>query len=123
MRNSFWGRQVMALAAMAAAVLATGGCAGMRGTGAGGMSGIYDVRAFGATGDGKTIDTPAIDAAISAAAAGGGGAVRLPAGTYATLTIHLKSNVSLYVEHGATILAATPATGTGRPGTVVAFAQ
>ena len=44
--------------------------------------GVYDVRGFGAKGDGKTIDTPAINKAIEAAAAAGGGTVNFPAGTY-----------------------------------------
>ncbi len=42
----------------------------------------YDVRAFGATGDGKTLDTAAINQAINAAAAAGGGTAHFPAGTY-----------------------------------------
>jgi len=71
-----------------------------------GFAGVYDVRGFGAQGDGKTIDTPAINQAIEAAAAAGGGTVRFPAGTYLCFSIHLKSKVSLYLEHGATILAA-----------------
>ena len=75
--------------------------------------GQYDVRAFGAAGDGKTIDTPAVNRAIEAAAAAGGGTVRFPAGTYACYSIHLKSNVVLYLDMGATILAAeVPPEGT-----------
>jgi len=66
----------------------------------------YDVRAFGATGDGKTLDTPAIHQAIEAAAAAGGGTVRFPAGTYLCYSIHLKSNLVLYLGPGATIVAA-----------------
>jgi polygalacturonase len=42
---------------------------------------LFDVRKFGATGDGKTLDTPAVNRAIEAAAAGGGGMVLFPAGT------------------------------------------
>ena len=38
---------------------------------------MFDVRTFGATGDGKTVDSPAINAAIEAAAAAGGGTVVL----------------------------------------------
>lgn len=72
------------------------------------LSGIFDVRTFGATGDGKTLDTPAINKAIDAAAASGGGAVCFPAGTYLCYSIRLKSNVTLYLDHGATILAAEP---------------
>jgi polygalacturonase len=79
-----------------------------------GVAGVFDVRAFGATGDGKTIDTQAINNAIDAAAAAGGGTVRFSAGTYASFSIHLKSNVQLYLGPGATILSAdTPATGGG----------
>ncbi len=74
---------------------------------AAGTSGVYDVRTYGATGDGKTIDSPAINKAIEAAAAAGGGTVRFPAGTYASYSIRLKSNIALYIEQGATILAAS----------------
>src|SRR3954462_8468789 len=67
-------------------------------------SGIsFDVKAFGATGDGKTPDTPAIDKAIDAAAAAGGGVVRFPAGNYLCFSIHLKSHITLYLDPGATI--------------------
>jgi polygalacturonase len=66
----------------------------------------FDVRAFGATGDGKTIDTPAINRAIDAAAAAGGGTVVVPAGTYICFSIHLKSNVELHLSQGSIILAA-----------------
>lgn len=68
---------------------------------------VFDVKAYGARGDGITIDTPAINKAISAANAGGGGTVRFPPGTYACYSIHLKSNVVLYLEPGVTILAAS----------------
>jgi polygalacturonase len=66
----------------------------------------YDVRTFGAAGDGKTIDTPAVNKAIETAAASGGGVVRFPAGVYPCFSIHLKSKVTLYLDPGATILAA-----------------
>src|SRR5690242_1201080 len=68
----------------------------------------FDVRLFGASGDGKTIDTPSINKAIEAAAATGGGVVRLPAGQYLCYSIRLKSNVRLSLEHGAVIIAADP---------------
>jgi len=70
---------------------------------------VFNVKASGATGDGQTIDTPAINRAIDAAAAAGGGTVYFPAGNYLSVSIHLKSNISLYLDHGATIIAATPA--------------
>ena len=69
-------------------------------------AGTYNVRAFGAKGDGKTIDTAAINRAIETAAAAGGGTVRFPAGNYLSVSIHLKSNIALYIDQGATIVAA-----------------
>jgi polygalacturonase len=68
--------------------------------------GALSVRTYGAIGDGKTLDTAAINRAIETAAAGGGGLVRFPPGVYLTFSIHLRSNVHLYIEQGATILAA-----------------
>jgi polygalacturonase len=68
--------------------------------------GIFDIRTYGAVGDGKTIDTPAINKAIEAAAAAGGGTVWFPAGTWLCFSIRLKSHVGLYLAQGATILAA-----------------
>jgi polygalacturonase len=74
----------------------------------------FDVKSFGAKGDGKTIDTAAINKAIEAAATAGGGTVLLLSGTYLCYSIHLKSNVAVYLGPGATILAAdTPASGGG----------
>src|SRR6266550_7083552 len=75
-------------------------------TSSGKESGVYDVRAFGAKGDGKTLDTQAINQAIAKAASKGGGTVRFPAGTYLSVSIHLKSNISIYLDQGATIVAA-----------------
>ena len=68
--------------------------------------GVFDVRKYGATGDGKTLDTSAVNHAIEAAAAAGGGVVLFPAGTYLCFSIHLKSQVHLLLEQGSTILAA-----------------
>lgn len=66
----------------------------------------YNVRDFGAAGDGKTLDSPAINRAIDAAVAAGGGTVYLPAGTYLSGSIHLKSNINLHIDAGATLLGA-----------------
>ena len=63
----------------------------------------YDVRAFGAKGDGQANDAPAINGAIEAASAAGGGTVDFPAGTYLSGSIRLKSNVALFLGQGATI--------------------
>jgi polygalacturonase len=67
---------------------------------------MFDVRAYGATGDGKTIDSPAINKAIEAAAAAGGGTVLFPAGVYMSFSIRLKSKVNLHLSQGSTIVAA-----------------
>ncbi len=71
-----------------------------------GLGVLFNVRGYGATGDGKTLDTPAIQRAIDAAASAGGGQVVFPAGNYLCFSIHLKSNVHLHLEQGATIVAA-----------------
>ncbi len=67
---------------------------------------MFDVRTYGATGDGKTVDSPAINKAMEAAEAAGGGTVLFPAGVYMSFSIRLKSHVDLYLSQGATILAA-----------------
>ena len=69
-------------------------------------AGVYNVRDYGAKGDGKTLDSPAINAAIEAAVRDGGGQVLLPAGTYLSGSIRLKSNIDLHLSAGCTILAA-----------------
>jgi polygalacturonase len=76
---------------------------------------FVDVSQFGATGDGKTLDSPAINKTIEAVAAGGGGTICFPAGTYLCYSIRLKSNITLLLHQGATILAADPTTdGSGK---------
>jgi len=67
---------------------------------------LFDVRTFGATGDGTTVDSPAINRAIDATAAAGGGTVVFPAGNYVSFSIRLKSKVHLYLTQGAAIIAA-----------------
>jgi hypothetical protein len=68
---------------------------------------VFDVRAFGATGDGTTNDAPAVNAAITAANAAGGGTVTFPAGTYlAGASIHMLSHVTLRLDADATLLGA-----------------
>lgn len=67
---------------------------------------FYNVMDYGANGDGIHVDQVAINGAIDAAAAAGGGTVVLPAGTYLCFSIRLKSNITLYLSSGATIVAA-----------------
>ncbi len=67
---------------------------------------LFDVRTYGATGDGKTVDTPAVNRAIEAVAAAGGGSLVFPAGTYVCFTIRLKSKVEIYLSRGCMIVAA-----------------
>lgn len=67
----------------------------------------FNVRDFGAVGDGVTLDTQAIQKAIDACAEAGGGTVYLQGGTFLSGTIRLKSNVTLLVEAGATLLGST----------------
>ncbi|HLE33369.1 MAG TPA: glycosyl hydrolase family 28-related protein, partial [Bacteroidota bacterium] len=61
---------------------------------------VFNVRSFGATGDGKTLDSPAINRAIEACVKAGGGTVYLPPGTYLSGSIRLKSNVHINLDMG-----------------------
>lgn len=69
---------------------------------------LFDVRAFGARGDGVTLDHTAINGAIAAAADAGGGTVVVSAGDYLCYSIRLRSSVTLKLEAGATLIAADP---------------
>lgn len=68
--------------------------------------GTADVRAFGAKGNGKSIDSEAINKAIDCVSTRGGGTVWVPAGTYLSYSIRLKSNITLHLDQGAIIQAA-----------------
>jgi hypothetical protein len=65
---------------------------------------FFEPRFYGASADGKSLDTRAINAAIDVCHQAGGGIVYLRPGIYLSGTVILKSNVTLYVEAGATIL-------------------
>jgi len=87
----FWGLPLLAILAVAnaSAVDSPASC---------------DPHAYGAKGDGVSKDSAAIQAAIDACAAQGGGTVRLIAGTYLSTPIVLKSNITLQLDKGATLL-------------------
>ena len=67
--------------------------------------GTFNVRHYGAAGDGTVNDAPAINKAIDACNAAGGGTIFIPAGIYTTGSIHLKSNVTLALDKGAVLKA------------------
>ncbi len=69
--------------------------------------GVFSVRDFGAKGDGIAKDTAAVQAAVDAANAAGGGEVLLEAGTYLCGTIWLKSNVDFHLGPGAVLKGST----------------
>lgn len=75
------------------------------------ISPAFNVKDFGAMGDGRHIDSPAINAAIERAASLGGGTVVLPQGTYLCYSVHLQSNITLRFEKGA-VMKAAPVTET-----------
>ena len=68
---------------------------------------FFNVTGYGATGDGQTRDTLAIQETIDAAHRAGGGTVYFPPGRYLSGTIRLKSRVTLNLEAGATLLGST----------------
>jgi hypothetical protein len=70
-------------------------------------SGVYDIRDFGAKGDGATINTKAIQSAIDACTADGGGSVLVPGGDFRTGTLQLKNNVTLSLAATGRILGST----------------
>ncbi|MBW8812268.1 MAG: hypothetical protein JF588_02480 [Caulobacterales bacterium] len=89
----------LALAAASLAGLALGAPA------AAGHDGVCNVRDYGARGDGQVLDTAAIQRAVDACAAAGGGVVVLPGGTFLSGTIVLRDRITLRIAPGATLLA------------------
>lgn len=65
---------------------------------------FFNVKDFGASGDARQLCTSNIQQAIDEASRAGGGTVVFPAGTYLSGSIHLRSNVGLHLQNGATIL-------------------
>lgn len=67
--------------------------------------GIFDVRQFGARGDGKTLDTTAIHAALDVCGRAGGGTVKFSPGIYLSQPLTLRTKTTVLLEKGATLLA------------------
>lgn len=78
--------------------------------------GVFDVRAYGAIGDGKALDTQAVNRTIEAAANSGGGTVLFPAGSYLCFSLHLRSRVHLNLMQGSTVIAADSPLPDGQTG-------
>ena len=76
---------------------------------------VYDVRDYGAKGDGKTPCTKAIQAAVDKCAATGGGTVYLPPGKWLSATIYMESHVTLFIDSGSTLLGSRNKDDYGRP--------
>jgi polygalacturonase len=66
---------------------------------------VFDVRQFGAKGDGKALDTAAIQKALDQCGQAGGGVVRIPEGTYLSQPIQIRSKTTLLLEQGAMLKA------------------
>jgi polygalacturonase len=99
-------RDLLKLSPLALASTAVGHMALAQSHAPAAVEALFNVRKYGATGDGKTVDTPAVNKAIEAVAAAGGGTLLFPAGTYVFFSIRLRSKVDLYISRGCTILAA-----------------
>jgi len=80
---------------------------------------FYNVKDLGAKGDGTSMDTKAINKTIENAANAGGGTIYFPAGNYLCGSIRLKSNITLFIEQGATLIAASDSTEFDVPETSV----
>jgi hypothetical protein len=65
---------------------------------------VYNVRDYGAKGDGTTLDTAAVQAAIDACTHDGGGTVLVPAGVFQIGTVELKSNLTLHIAASGKLL-------------------
>ena len=96
-------RDMLSAIAGFAAASSVGRVAGAQTRSDGTRPSLFDPRNYGAVGDGRAKDSPAVQRAIDACTAAGGGIVYLGPGTYLCGTVVLKSNVTLYLEAGATL--------------------
>ena len=90
MKNIRWQILVAALLAIGAAAPASG-------------AKRFTITGFGAVGDGKTVNTTALQALIDKVAKEGGGTVVVPEGTFLTGALFFKQGVNLYIEKGGTL--------------------
>jgi polygalacturonase len=84
---------------------------------------VFDVRQFGAKGDGKTLDTAVIQKALDECGSAGGGIVRLSAGTYLSKPISLRSKTTLQLDEGAKLKATDDPQDFLRPGVTMESAK
>lgn len=84
------------------------GALALLGLHAGQAAPVFAVTDYGATPDDATLDTDAINRAIDAASAAGGGTVHFPAGRYLSFSIRLKSHIQLVLDAGCVLEAADP---------------
>ena len=75
------------------------------------VEGTFDIRQYRQATDDPDLDTGAINRAIAACAAAGGGQVLIPPGRYVSGTIHLKSHVTFFLAAGATLVGTTNLNG------------
>jgi hypothetical protein len=66
---------------------------------------VFNIKDYGAVGDGKTLNSEAINNTITACSKAGGGKVLVPAGRFLTGTVQLKSHITLFLDKDATIMA------------------
>jgi polygalacturonase len=71
------------------------------------VASTFDVRSFGARGDGVTLDTAAIQKALDACGTAGGGTVKFPPGTYLSQPLKIRTRTTVLLDAGATLLATT----------------
>ena len=76
---------------------------------------FYNVRELGARADGTSSDTRVINKAIEDAGNSGGGTIYFPAGNYLLGSVHLKSNICLFIDQGATLIASSDSTEFDQP--------
>ena len=65
---------------------------------------IFNIRSYGAVGDGEALETESVQKTIDACHEAGGGVVWIPAGRFVIGTVQVKSNVTLSLDHGAELL-------------------